>query len=379
MPKFTVKAWRKVRPESAKDTGVAGAIGEIDKAFAKKVALMSGAEVQTAKTALDNLGKALDKGKQAVDGDAKGKDRTAARDLIDDWKKEIKTLLAELALGAAYDVKVAAVQAEYDKQYQRIKGDVDTYHADAAGHNHSGTRPPDVQLQRYLVAIRDGSNICSKQSIQKVLAEAKSVKVESMTLPGDVKATKTKIDQLMTWSTAFAKQGKTDAKGRAAALDDTVAADKAVKKVMDAYKLVEGEMKTLIAETKRHANMAKQLADQIKALIGAGNTDSRVFTQLVKAIKVVSGALEQCDADLRRIGDGWRTSSSPTGKMVSACRSVPGFSEATHGKLMIDRMQANQMLIRQVSIPYGDGNRQIERAKRLLDESTSHRGFAAAL
>lgn len=379
MPIFTVKAWRKVRPESAKDTGVAGAIEAVDKAYAKAVTAMSATENSSAKAALESLGKALDKGKKSVEEDTKGKDRTAAIDLIDTWKKEIKTLIADLALNAAYDIRVAAVQAEYDKEYLRIKGDVDTYHYAAAIHNRNVTRPTDIDLQRYLVAVRDGGDICSKQSIQKVLPEAKTIKVENITLPGDIRLTKTKIDQLMTWCTAFAKLGKTDAKNRAGALDDTVAADKAVKKVMDSYTNVERDMKVLIAETKHQAVLAKGLAEKVKAEITADNADKVLFGQLVKAIKVVSQALDKCDTDLRAIGNVWRVGGSPIANLVAACRTVPGFSAATHGKLMIDRMQANQMLIRLVSIPHGDGTRQVERAKRLLSESTSHRGYAAAL
>lgn len=379
MPIFTVKAWRKVRPESAKDTGVAGAIEAVDKAYAKAVTAMSATENSSAKAALESLGKALDKGKKSVEEDTKGKDRTAAIDLIDTWKKEIKTLIADLALNAAYDIRVAAVQAEYDKEYLRIKGDVDTYHYAAAIHNRNVTRPTDIDLQRYLVAVRDGGDICSKQSIQKVLPEAKTIKVENITLPVDIRLTKTKIDQLMTWCTAFAKLGKTDAKNRAGALDDTVAADKAVKKVMDSYTNVERDMKVLIAETKHQAVLAKGLAEKVKAEITAGNADKVLFGQLVKAIKVVSQALDKCDTDLRAIGNVWRVGGSPIANLVAACRTVPGFSAATHGKLMIDRLQANQMLIRLVSIPHGDGTRQVERAKRLLSESTSHRGYAAAL
>ena len=79
---------------------------------------------------------------------------------------------------------------------------------------------------------------------------------------GDVKLTKTKIDQLMDWCTGFAKLGKTDARNRAAALDDTVAVGKAVKKVMDSYTVVEREMKALIAQTKQQATLGQQLADK---------------------------------------------------------------------------------------------------------------------
>ena len=379
MPSFTVKAWRDVRPKSAKDTGVAGAIELVAKAYAKDVPAMSQAEIKVAKAALEGLSSALAKGKKAIDEDTKDKDRTAALALIEKWQKEIKTLTAELAMNAAYGIRLVAVQEEYDKQYQRLKTDVDTYHYAAALHNRNATRPSDVDLQRYLVAVRDGGNICSKQSIPNVLAEAKTIKVADINLAADVKLTKTKIDQLMDWCTAFAKLGKTDARNRAAALDDTVAVEKAIKKVMDSYTDVERDMKALITQTKQQATLGQQLADKTKAAIQQGNTDKDFFANLVKAIKVVATALKKCDDDLRTIGDQWRTSSSPIGTLVSACRKVAGYDEATHGKLMIDRMQANQMLIRQVSIPLGDGTRQIERAKRLLTESTSHRGYASGL
>ncbi len=165
MPPFTAKAWRKVRPESAKDTAVASAIGEVDKACAKAVVTMSAAENKAAKKAPDDLATAWNKGKKAADEDAKGKDRSAALDLIDKWQKEIKTLIADLALDAGYNIRVAAVQAEYDQQYRRIRGDVDRCHAAAIVHNRNTTRPSDIDLQRYMVAVRDGAGICSKQSI----------------------------------------------------------------------------------------------------------------------------------------------------------------------------------------------------------------------
>ncbi len=379
MPSFNVKAWRAVRPESAKDTGVAGAIGEVDKAFKKAISAMSQAENDNAKAALNSLSEALDKGKKAIDDDKKDKDRTPALKLIKTWKDEIKTLLSDLAMNAAYAVKVAAVQKAYDERYGNVKGDVIKYHAASRDHIQRGTRPSDQDLQRYLVSVRDGGSICSKQSIPKILPEAKMVKTDDIKMPDDVKITKAKIDQLMTWCVDFAKAGKKDAKNRAGALDDTVAADKAVKAVMDGYRTVEKEMKTLIAETNRQALLAKAVAERIKGEIAKGGSDARIFNPLVKAAKQISQDLKKCDDDLRDLGDRWRAKGSPIADLVVAARKIDGFSEQTHGKLMIDRMQANQMLIRQVSIPHGDGVRQIERAKRLLSDSNNHRGFAGGI
>jgi hypothetical protein len=377
VPSFTVKAWRAVRPESAKDTGVAGAIGEVDKAFKKAINAMSQDEIDKAKAALKSLSEALDKGKKAIDEDKKDKDRTAALKLIESWKEEIKALLSDLAMSAAYTIKVAAVQKAYDERYDKVRSDVVAHHNAARDHVQKGTRPSDQDLQRYLVSVRDGGKICSKQSIADILPEAKMVKVEDIQMPNDVKIIKAKIEQLMALCVDFAKAGKKDAKNRAAALDDTVAADKAVKAVMDAYAAVEKEMKVLIAETKRQASLAQAVAERIKDAIANGSPDSRTFTPLVKAAKQIAVDLKKCDDDLRVIGDRWRAKGSPIADLVAAARKVDGFDEKTHGKLMVDRMQANQMLIRQVSIPHGEGVRQIERAKRLLSDSNDHRGFAS--
>jgi hypothetical protein len=154
--------------------------------------------------------------------------------------------------------------------------------------------------------------------------------------------------------------------------------EKAVKDVMAKYKVIEQGMKAIIVTSKAQAGIAKQLAERIKDEIGQGNTDSTTFSTIARGCKATLAALNKADADMKALGEEWRASGSPIGTMVSNVRKVAGYVEGVHGKMMTARMQANQMLIRQVSLPLAEGNRQLERAKRLLSDSTNHRGYAGA-
>lgn len=381
MTTFSVSGWRKVRPSAAKGLGVADAIGDVDKALKKKPSDMSKAEAKKAEVALDALKSKLDTARSKINQDKSGKkDNKPAIDLIEKWIKECETEKTNIAGSLGYKVKVENVQEKYDEEYKKIREDVTTWHAAARDHVRNNTFPTDIDLQRMLTAARDAGKICSPTYIKAMkIPEAKAVDPKDIVFPDTMDMTIAMTNDLTKWGVAFSKEGKRNARAPVANLDDNIAIEKAIKDVMNAYTRTEAAMKQIIKDSNTLSATAKSIADRIRQEIDNGNADEKLFKGLARLIKQTANAIEAKEQDMKNEGDQWRTSSSPTGKLVAKVNGMDGYDKNTHGKLLVDRMQANQMLIRRATMPLAEAQRQIDLAKLHLNGSTSHRGYAAGL
>lgn len=374
---FSVKVWKKERPSEAKGSGVAEAIEAVVKAWAKKPDAMNEKEAEEAKAALEGLTKAFGVAQGKIKADKKTAD---IKSQINKWLLECSAGQKDLAT-RAYQIKVQKLQVAYTAGYDSTRDRFVKSHdaarlAKAAFDRDPNQLPENKDLQNWMGGIRDMSKMCSKEGISAMsIPEAKLVKVTDVTLPGDVAAMKAKAAELMTWCEVWAKALKRGARTLDAGLDDSKAIEKELKAILADYEVVTGKNKPLIAAASALATNTAALADEIKREIVAKNTDAGLFKRISADLKRHIKDHTTLDTVVRDTHYTYREGTGDLAKRQKVFRAMPGYDASTHGKI-IEQAQGNvQVGVRRVTIPLGEAGRQIDRARRHLQESTSHRGY----
>ena len=383
---FSVKTWRKERPKSAEGSGVADAIGKVEKAHKKGVDQLSDQEVSVATDALRQLKSAFGVAKKKIQADKKEKDRSKILGLIQGWVIECET--GEAALRQrAYRNMVQRVQDAHHEDFQRA---YDTFtprynaaeQAMRAYNNDNSVVPQDKDVVNWMADVRAMGTKSTVDGLKKLSTapEAKQIKLNDVQMHPKCGEVQVKVKNLHTWCEIFAKAAKRKVKGTA---DNAPAtgkiADREFKNILLEYKQVHADNKALIARAKKLETTARQLADRIETEIGNGNTDSTLFGKINAALKKVAEELDKADKDMIDIHQTYRESSGDLSKRTKRFKTMEGYDSATHDKPITEAMNSAMMGVRRVTLPLGQGRTEIARAKRLLESSTSHRGYASGI
>ena len=380
---ITANSWKKDRPKSAKGSGVAKAAGAVDKACRKAVTAMTEPETVAAASAVEGLKKALKVANTKIKADKKAKDRSKILGLVAGWIGECDDYAKDLIV-RRYRIKVEKLTTVYHDSYGVTRDILLAAHtaakAAATQMASTGAVPAANDIQKWMGAARDANKLSSKQGIVGMsLPEAKQVKVNDVPMPGDVKATKAKVKEVITWCEAFAKAVKRGAKGAGAGLGDVKAIEKELKNILIEYRKVEANMKPVIAKTKTLAQTTKGLADSVKTGIGQPTVDESLFQRLSSSLEQAAKELIQASNDVESINVTWRKNSGPLARQQSDFRQMAGYDAGKHGKIL-EKVSSSAMLgIRRATLMHGEARKQVERSVRLLDSSTSHRGYAATI
>jgi chaperonin cofactor prefoldin len=374
---FSVKKWRKERPSSGKGLGVAEAITALEKASGTPVGRMAADEVKTAQAAVKDMLDAFGKAKTEI---KKSKDDQSVISSIDTWMKECRDYQEELSR-RVYGISVEKLQAKYDESFDYNR--TEFLKAYAAGRSafqafqrDGVTVPPESQIQKWMGSIRDMAKMASKQGPAEItIPEAKSVRVTDIRQPADVKQIKTQIAELSAWCDAFAKEVRRRAKTLGNSLDDSKAIEKELKEILAEYQKISRDNKQLVATAKQLAGTANQLADRVKQEIGVGNTDHRLFTQIGTLIKTTTKSVSDTRAAVETLHQTYREGGGVLARRQKSFRAMEGYDQKTHGAI-IEKAQSNvQIGIRLATLPLGEAERQLDRARRFMTESTNHRGY----
>lgn len=371
---ITVKKWRAARPLSAKGSGVAKAIDAVGKACSKPVKSMTSPQLAAAQKAVDGLKKALKTGNTKIKADKKAKDRSKILGLIAGWTGECdgyKTVLD-------YQIKVDSVTTSYHRNYMDNRDRLDRAHAAAkvaaAALRSRNEVPAGKQLMEFTGAARAASKFCSKQGIA-LLPGGNQVKVADILLPKDMKATKTKIKELIVWIDDFSEAAKEKVRAKGAGLDDNKAVEKELKNILAEHRKIEAKMKPVITKSKKLAEGAKKLANVVKVEIGKPTVDHRLFKKLTSGLDLIARGLNQASADVESINKTWRAKGALANQQ-SDFRKMVGYDAGKHYEILQNIISNQQLTIRRVTLMTGEGGRQVKRAIRLMSDSTSHRGLA---
>lgn len=381
---FTVKDWEKARPAKAKGSGVAKGIEAVAAATRKQPGVMDENEVEAARKAIDALITAFDTAARKLAGQ-RDNQSVAASTSITGWRKECTDFNADLKR-RVYALQVGKFVNEYNRLYAEQRDNLVAAHTAARNARQAmarGGAPPENKIiMNWFGAVRDTAKVTSKTEIQRLQVTGiprGSIKIEDVPLPPDLNATKVKIKELSGWLDEFAKAAKQAGRAGGVGLDDTRAVEKELKAILDEYLKIEKAMKPIIAQSKQLAPLAKQKTDAMKALIQRHTTDEKVIKPLVGDLHNIKTQVTSLDADVVRINQPYRESTGAIAQRASAWRKMTGFDESRYGPILQKRQEAAFMGIRLATMPLAEARKQIDRAKDLMDKSTSHRGYAGAI
>lgn len=371
---ITEKAWKSVRPKSAKDSGVAGAIKGTDKACSKAINSMNASEVDAAGKAVDALDLAL-KTAQAGMASDKSDEAKKAAPIVKGWRTECTDYKKDLT-ARTYALKVEFVSAKYKEIFDNQKKTFDVHYAAARLASQGQAQPADKDILNWMGAARDMTKIATRSFIPNMSAvkEAREVKPEDVTMPPGVKDVKPKIDEIAAWCTTFAKQAKRDARGGAAAAGNVTAVEQALRSLMDDYTRVEALMKPVIRRAEVVATDTKDLATRIKRAVEQKSKDVPTFKGFAVDLKRLQKEHDDLDELVRTINYTWRESGGDMAKKNVALKKMQGFDQARHGAVSTARMQSNMMGIRRATLPLSEASKQLDRARRDF-QATDMRGY----
>lgn len=380
---FTAKKWEKVQPTKEKGSAVAKAITALTAATRKKVGAMKMDEVDAAYKATFALIDAFDDATTKI-GSASDPKSTAAKKAIVTWRKECATFADELRQ-RRHALYVELFTSTHNLRYTQSRDRVNAVHKEAGTayqtFMRSGTIPDHRDVMRWMTHADRVLPLCTKDELLKMSVDgipAGALTAKDLRLPADVTATKAKVKQINAWCEDFAKAAKAAAKGAGRELDDSLAVDKEVKEILAEYVKIEKAMKPVIGQAKRLATISKQKADLAKKLVSEGDTDAKKLTDLVQSLGTIQSDLNRLNSDVKNLNDPWREKGA-LALRVQRCEALAGFDPQRHGKLLHQREDVSFKAIRLATVPLGDVNQDYKRAKRLLSDSTNHRGYAAHL
>ena len=376
---LTKRIWERERPSCCKGSGVAAAIKAIDSGASKAAAVMTSTETAAAKKAIDKGIDALDLAVKKSKKDKK--DYSTFERLVGIWRKEYTDGLAALT-ARNYALKVENVQQVYDSSYSGTRDDfvAAADAADTAMRTYQGdpTQLPSAKdLQIWMTKLRDFNNIASKQGITGLTnPNVKLIRVSDIVLPADLKANKARAKTLMQQCEVFAKAIKKGTKNVGDSLGDSAAVDKAVKKLLNAYKDVLKTNKEQTVEATKLAAQSKALAGQIKTLVQQEATTRIDKPDLLnQARKKIAAALKDVRDRNVALHQRYRVSGGDLSDLAADIRKTDGYDVKKHGSI-IEKGQSNcQLAIRLVTLQVSEGDRQIERINRFMSASSSLRGY----
>lgn len=376
---FNVAEWKRVRPKEAEGSGVAAAIKAFVNVVQKDVGAMNTAEVAKARKATEAVVSAFDLGLSKI----KKNDMPAqkAKTSIATWKTECAVYLQELQ-NRDRAILVEPVQREYEKLYQAARDNVLAAHAAAkqaaAAVQAGGPMPENKFTLNWATVARNSLKMCTKTHIKEIGGIGmERIKVEELYLPRDLKDTKTKIDEINTYLTFFAKEAKRTTRTSKDALDDTKAVEKELKGILVEFDKVDALMKPLIKRSTDLANQAKATTDAIKKLSTTPGNQA-AFAPHIAKLKLLRAELDKQEAQMRAANHTYRERDGKLAKRRDEWKKMPGY-EAKYGDIVLKRQEACFMGVRRVSVPVTEGKRQVDRAKDILARTPAHRNLASQL
>jgi hypothetical protein len=378
---FTVREWEQTRPTKAKGSGVAKGIKAVEAASKKRVSVMNKAEVDTARKAIVQLQDAFDTATGKIGSASDNKSKTA-KSAISAWRKECVAYWNEV-MARDYALDLESVTRTYNESYTRNRDLLNEAHAAAAdvfnAMPQGGRAPTERELTNWMNIAREVEKLSTVVGISKLNGlPTDKIKLNDVPLPADVKQTRQKVKELSRWCDDAAKQIQKGARGSGPAYNPVGAIERELKIFLTEYDQIQRDMNVVIKSATRLLASTKATGKNVKAAVIAGQNDARTFGPLVKNLHDSKIALEGLNEQVAQLNSTYRSGGGDLAARAKRWRAKPGWTPA-HGEVLMKRQQVAFLVIRRATGPIQSGLTEIERARLLLANSTSHRGFGAAI